>query len=945
MSLIQNVLIPFKKKEGETPTHTIIPNPNNTYFKHGASFVIPSDEIKRVYTELHNYFFNDYQRLSLTESFGEYCPLIFDLDIKYENVEKKRYYTNNELCAIVDILWKNIKKYFDLTEDNQDECWITEKADPHYDLVENNLYNVKDGIHIIFPNIIGDRKVFKEFMKFFTEEPIVTELTNIFEVIPSNDISSIIDTNVQRWFVYGDGKNGRSAYLLTHIIHCNTDCNTLIPAESTGYENLEIMNKLCLLQDFVPNVEYKNDIDNILNSIPRNSSSISILNMVINDNDESYNPYSDEEDGEYDQEFIKLTKKVIKSYHDYCDCLTNKYYEYGEWIKVGMCLKNIGGDQLFDVFDKFSQNGSNYKNSEDILKYWKGWKQDQTRGYQKEWLQKRAKESNPDKYENILRNDIEHDIDMCVKEGGHHDDIANIVYHYFKNDYICIDLKEDWYYFKNHRWERCPRGYLLQRELTSTIKKIFKFKRNEYEDKSDSDCNGTTKWEDYAETAGKIYTKLKDVCYQKNIMEACRNKFYKPCMMELFDANTRLLGFENCVFDLDNNLLREGYSDDYITMSTKLFMPVKQNELPITVDELWDKVQHRSDVKYKKEAEKREKENPRKSWMEYIEEEWDKGEPRQLYFKAVSRDIQKFFTQIMPDPELKEYTLRYIASRLCGDVQQRFSVWTGCGGNGKSMLIDLIQAIMGDYCKNLPVSLLTQRRKASNSASPEKAVTKGVRICHMAEPDTNERINVGEMKELSGGDTIQARKLYGDVFEFKPQFEIVLMCNEKPTIDDKTNGAWRRVLVTPFVSRFTDDKTKLDSNLNIFPRNKNLPNQIKNYWPVIFMTMVLKQWVLMSSADDEYRLPEQIRLETETYKNSNDILGQWIREGLDESKNPSEFNDLYENFIDWYDGDKRIDKQEIKGRLISWQKESVHGYSDGVNGTMNKPIINLVSKE
>ena len=309
MSSIQNVLTPFKKKEGETPTHTIIPNPNNIYFKHGASFVIPCGKLDGVYRELHNYFFNDYQRLSLTESFGEFCPLIFDLDIKYENVKKKRYYTNKELCAIVDILWKNIQKYFDLTEDNQDECWITEKAEPHYDLVENNLYNVKDGIHIIFPNIIGDRKVFKEFMKFFTEEPIVTELTNIFEVIPSNDISSIIDTNVQRWFVYGDGKNGRSPYLLTHIIHCNTDCNTLIPAESAGYENLEIMNKLCLLQDFVPNVEYKNDIDNILNSIPRNSSSISILNMVIDDNDDSYNPYSDEEDGEYDENNTNLLKE------------------------------------------------------------------------------------------------------------------------------------------------------------------------------------------------------------------------------------------------------------------------------------------------------------------------------------------------------------------------------------------------------------------------------------------------------------------------------------------------------------------------------------------------------------------------------------------------------------------------------------------------------------
>ena len=71
MSSIQNVLTPFKKKEGETPTHTIIPNPNNIYFKHGASFVIPCGKLDGVYRELHNYFFNDYQRLSLTESFGE----------------------------------------------------------------------------------------------------------------------------------------------------------------------------------------------------------------------------------------------------------------------------------------------------------------------------------------------------------------------------------------------------------------------------------------------------------------------------------------------------------------------------------------------------------------------------------------------------------------------------------------------------------------------------------------------------------------------------------------------------------------------------------------------------------------------------------------------------------------------------------------------------------
>ena len=57
---------------------------------------------------------------------------------------------------------------------------------------------------------------------------------------------------------------------------------------------------------------------------------------------------------------------------------------------------------------------------------------------------------------------------------------------------------------------------------------------------------------------------------------------------------------------------------------------------------------------------------------------------------------------------------------MCGDVlEQRFSIWTGSGGNGKSILIDIIRNVFGEYYVNLPVTLLTQR-KASNAACPEK---------------------------------------------------------------------------------------------------------------------------------------------------------------------------------------------------------------------------------
>ena len=162
---------------------------------------------------------------------------------------------------------------------------------------------------------------------------------------------------------------------------------------------------------------------------------------------------------------------------------------------------------------------------------------------------------------------------------------------------------------------------------------------------------------------------------------------------------------------------------------------------------------------------------------------------------------------------------------MSGNVlEQRFSIWTGSGGNGKSILLDLIRETFGEYCTNLPVTLLTQKRKASNAASPEKARTRGKRFCYMQEPEEKEKINAGEMKEISGGDMIQARELYSAPFEFKPQFEIILMCNEKPTIEDKTNGAWRRVQVYPFPSSFRSEKEGIDkSKIDYDSMDKELP--------------------------------------------------------------------------------------------------------------------------
>ena len=74
---------------------------------------------------------------------------------------------------------------------------------------------------------------------------------------------------------------------------------------------------------------------------------------------------------------------------------------------------------------------------------------------------------------------------------------------------------------------------------------------------------------------------------------------------------------------------------------------------------------------------------------------------------------------------------------LLSGCLEKFVSWTGSGGNGKSKLLEMFLKAMGDYAKNLPVSLLTQKRNHSSAASPEVAQTVACRAVFFQEPDEN----------------------------------------------------------------------------------------------------------------------------------------------------------------------------------------------------------------
>jgi len=159
--------------------------------------------------------------------------------------------------------------------------------------------------------------------------------------------------------------------------------------------------------------------------------------------------------------------------------------------------------------------------------------------------------------------------------------------------------------------------------------------------------------------------------------------------------------------------------------------------------------------------------------------------------------------------------------------------------NGKSKLEELFIQSFGEYCCNLPITLLTGKRAASNAATPEIAQAVGKRFVYFEEPSEGERINAGLMKEMSGGSTMKARGLHKDPIEFKPQFKMHLLCNDIPYIPPNDSGTARRMEIIEFKSKFCDKPDP--KNPFEFPIDKEISNKIQ-LWKEYFMSYLIEKY-------------------------------------------------------------------------------------------------------
>lgn len=532
---------------------------------------------------------------------------------------------------------------------------------------------------------------------------------------------------------------------------------------------------------------------------------------------------------------------------------------YIEWIQLGWCLRNIDSNLLNDWIE-FSKRSNKYVEGECEQMWYRMREGGLGIGTLHMW----AKHDNPEEYGKIISEDISHLIYKSLSETDY--DIAMVICRMFKHKYRCASVKNHiWYEFRNHRWVSIEKGYTLFYEEIPVL--LF----NEYMkmiQAESSRAQSTTNERDKdicsknVETLSKITRKLKNTEFVKNKMyKECSGMFYEPNFEEKLDSNPCLLGFENGIYDLENHEFREGRPEDYVSFSTGI---------------------------------------------NYIE--YDENNP-------YVEEIEEFFGKVLTNDGVKQYVLMLMASMLDGNNRdEKFYIFTGGGANGKSKCLELYQNTIGDYGCIFNVSLLTQKRVGSSSTNSELAIAKGKRFAILQEPEENEKMNVGLMKELSGGDKIQCRGLFKEPIKYKPMFTMILVCNHMPSLPAEDGGTWRRVRRIEFLSHFTDNPDINKSNE--FMIDKDLPYKFE-CWKETFMTMLLKIFKQYKE-NGEMKEPPEVLEATKDYQRKNDIFADYFEECLEESN--GEFmsvTDMFSSFKMWVQeenakGGKMVKKSQFQ---------------------------------
>lgn len=255
------------------------------------------------------------------------------------------------------------------------------------------------------------------------------------------------------------------------------------------------------------------------------------------------------------------------------------------------------------------------------------------------------------------------------------------------------------------------------------------------------------------------------------------------------------------------------------------------------------------------------------------------------------------------DAALVAFMRRAIGYSLTGlTTEQKLLLLYGTGANGKSTLLEALRALLGDYARHADFTTFLASR--GDSVRNDIARLRGARLVTATEMESGRALAEVAVKQVTGGDTITARKLYAEFFEFKPRFKLFLAANHKPAIRGTDHAIWRRICLVPF--KVTIPPAEQDPQLG----EKLLAE----------LTGILA-WAVQGCLEWQVHgldVPATVLAATENYREEMDVIGDFLEErcALEDGATVTT-RELYSAYEEWAKnaGEKPIARNAFGMRL------------------------------
>lgn len=753
------------------------PNTNLIDLFAGRPYCLPDQTIPKFF-KFYNQCYKSKINMMWNEKQLDYSGIMLDFDI-YQDMEKSQL--NEDIIeTLIQHICILIKKIIELPEKLTTMIAVSKKPSVEF-RTEKNAY--KDGIHILIPGI----KVRRSVKKLLITEILSQEVLNcsLIDVEPSTKINrevgkppysrrDFLDINsahVPVFLVGSSSKKGKKPYELVYIYKVTINNTPGAPTPVMTKQDINMLNDKAINKpyEFSLNWECEKVEKKRYEVRPEFVTQIQSIEKSFIDR------YREEVEVGNMLSLYSINNKEFEEIQLLVDTLNpQRADDYKSWLEVLFVLANTS--PLYkEIARKFSQKSPKYK-SADFERVWNQIMAGSTmkkRGLTIGSLYFWAQKDNPERYKQIRQNQILSKILSTTRTWYNqgrlsHHDLASILYDLLKDKYVCSTPPGEkgrfWYEFivdgdqyseegELYKW-RCtyqtsPTSlsiYISKKlgHLCSSVHTILQRKIDEAPD------DQIRKWHINAVTnLGATMRNLGNSPFKKNIMIEAEVLFNKDNFAKNLDKDPYLVGVANGILKLpmevgEKPILITGYHNYLVSKYTNV------NYIPF---------------------------NP-----------YDPETKKLIYV----------WRELFPnnEPDTHEFILSLLASTLdSNDKESIFTIIHGGGANGKSTIMELHLGSLGTtYIRKGDMAFLTSINKNAETASPMLMSIKDANLMYFSESDLAQTLNISRIKEITGLETISARKLHKDQENFRPHCHYIALTNNDFTINASDWGAWRRIV-------------------------------------------------------------------------------------------------------------------------------------------------------